>query len=62
MLSHARPAACDAAGLISFRFGLAFFLACFLGSLLRNVDNMGVAVRSVLEERDLVLVEEFEFD
>lgn len=59
MLSQARPAACDAAGLVadsSLRLGLDFFLACFLGSLLRRVDNIGgVCCRSVLEERDLVL-------
>lgn len=66
MVSHARPAACEAAGLVdgSLRFGLDFFLlACFLGSLLRSVDNIrGVLCRSVLEERDLVvdLWEEFE--
>lgn len=54
MLSQARPAACEAAGLDSLRFGLGFFLlACFLGSLLRSVDNMGDVCRSVLEVRDL---------
>lgn len=56
MLSQARPAACEAAGLESLRFGLALLLlACFLGSLLRSVENMGVFCRSVLEERDLEL-------
>lgn len=56
MLSQARPAACEAAGLESLRFGLTLLLlACFLGSLLRSVENMGVFCRSVLEERDLEL-------
>lgn len=59
MLSQARPAACDAAGPVadsSLRFGLDFFLACFLGSLLRRVDSIGgVCCRSVLEDRDLAM-------
>lgn len=62
MVSHARPAACEAAGLVagSLRFGLDFLLlaACFLGSLLRRVDNIGgVCCRSVLEERDLLVLD-----
>jgi hypothetical protein len=61
MLPHARPAAVEAAGLMSFFFDASLtFLLFFLASLLRRVVNM-VFRRSGLEPRDFVLLEEFEF-
>jgi hypothetical protein len=61
MLPHARPAAVEAAGRVSFFFdGIFTFLPFFLPSLLRSVVSMGFR-RSGLEPRDLVLPEELEF-
>jgi hypothetical protein len=51
MFPHAKPAALDAAGRISFRLGLSFFFDDFLASELRSVVSMGFR-RSGLELRD----------
>ena len=62
MLPHARPAAVEAAGLMSFFFDVTLiFLLFFLPSLLRRVVNMGFRC-SGLEPRDFDLPEEFEFE
>ena len=60
-LPHARPAALEAAGRVSFFLGLILdFLPFFFKSLLRKVVSI-VLRRSGLDPRDLVLPEELEF-
>lgn len=65
-LSHAKPAAFDAVGLISFCLGLSvafffFLLSCFLASEFRSVISIGFRL-SGLDPRDFALDEEFELE